>query len=82
LWQTITLAVLAFAIGLPAGLIAGRFVWVAFAHSLGLESDPFIPGGTVFVTAAGMAVVALLAAVPPAWLVTRGDVAQTLQSRA
>jgi ABC-type lipoprotein release transport system permease subunit len=81
LWQTLTLAVLAFVIGLPAGLIAGRFVWVAFAHSLGLESDPFIPDGTVFVTAAGMAVVALLAAVPPAWLVTRGDVAQTLQSR-
>jgi ABC-type lipoprotein release transport system permease subunit len=81
LWQTITLAAAAFAVGLPAGLIAGRVVWTAFADSLGLAADSFIPPATVLVTAVGMLVVALLAAIPPAWLVTRGDVARTLQSR-
>jgi ABC-type antimicrobial peptide transport system permease subunit len=81
LWQTITLATLAFVVGVPVGLIAGRFVWVAFAHRLGVETDPFVPLGNLLIVGAGMAVVALLAAIPPAWLVTRGDVAHTLQTR-
>jgi ABC-type lipoprotein release transport system permease subunit len=81
LWQTITLATLAFVVGVPVGLIAGRFAWVAFAHRLGVETDPFVPLGNLLIVGAGMAVVALLAAIPPAWLVTRGDVAHTLQTR-
>jgi hypothetical protein len=60
----------ALVIGLPLGLLAGRWTWAAFATRLGLVADPMLPGKPVLLAIVGAALVGLLAAVTPAWLAT------------
>jgi predicted lysophospholipase L1 biosynthesis ABC-type transport system permease subunit len=46
-WQASTLAVVSLAIGLPLGIAAGRWVWSAFATSLGILPSPAVPAAAV-----------------------------------
>jgi ABC-type antimicrobial peptide transport system permease subunit len=58
LWQACALTVTALAVGLPLGVIAGRWSWAVFAGSAGVAADPAVP------------VPAVLAAVPAALILT------------
>ena len=42
-WQATTLVVIAVAVGLPLGTIAGRLGWAAFAQHIGFASQPVVP---------------------------------------
>lgn len=44
LWQSTMLSSIALLLGLPLGIIVGRWIWVGFAGRLGVVSDPQIPG--------------------------------------
>ena len=62
-WQALSLAAVALAIGVPLGLLAGRWAWVLFASSAGLAPAASIPLPLVLLTipvtaalAAGLAV--------------------------
>jgi putative ABC transport system permease protein len=55
-WQATALAAVALLIGLPAGLLAGRWAWALFAASLGVGNAAVIP------------VLLILLAIPVTWL--------------
>ena len=57
-WQTVTLLLVAVVVGLPLGIVAGRWAWTGFATSLGvvpITVVPLIPliVGSIAVVAAG-----------------------------
>jgi ABC-type lipoprotein release transport system permease subunit len=70
-WQATALGLAAVTIGIPAGVISGRWGWRAVAGQLGVASGPVMPLLAVSAVAAGVAVLAHLIAVIPAWRVTR-----------
>ncbi len=70
-WQATALGLAAVAVGIPAGVISGRWGWRAVAGQLGVASGPVVPLLAVSAVAAGVAVFAHLVAVIPAWRVTR-----------
>jgi hypothetical protein len=42
LWQACVVSLVALAVGLPAGVLAGRWAWMLFAGSAGAPSDPVV----------------------------------------
>jgi putative ABC transport system permease protein len=79
-WQSVTLALAAFVVGAPFGLVLGRAVWSTYATRLGLEPDGFIPLTTVAIALGAVAGIAFLAAIVPSWLVNRSTAARDLQA--
>jgi hypothetical protein len=64
-WQSATLVVLATAIGVPLGVLAGRIAWSAFADRLGVSTSPTIPVLSVALLVPALLVLGgLIAAVP------------------
>jgi hypothetical protein len=80
LWQSLTLATGALALGLPLGLLAGRQVWSGYATGLGVASDAFVPFPPILLAVVGTVAVAFLAAIPSSWYVIRSHLAGTLRS--
>ncbi len=68
-------------IGVPAGIAAGRWLWLAFAHQLSAVPDPVVPGGSIALAGVAALVLAnLVAALPgraagrtPAAIVLRAE---------
>jgi hypothetical protein len=46
-WQSATLAAVALAIGVPAGILLGRLAWDLFADRLGVIVVPIVAWGAV-----------------------------------
>ena len=64
-WQASTFAVVALAIGLPLGVVAGRWAWQLTADTLGVYSSQVVPLAAMAAAAAGAVLAAnLVAAVP------------------
>jgi ABC-type lipoprotein release transport system permease subunit len=57
-WQATTMIVISLAVGIPAGVTAGRAVWTGFADRLGVPPEPVVP---LLALSAGTAVALLLA---------------------
>jgi hypothetical protein len=78
-WQATALGVGAVVIGLPLGVVAGRWTWRLIANQLGVASGPVVP----LVPVAGAIVIALvlanLAAAVPAWRASRVAPAEALR---
>ena len=66
-WQATVLGLAAVAIGLPLGVVAGRWGWWAVAEQLGVASGPVVPLLLIAVVAIGAVLVAHGVAVIPAW---------------
>jgi hypothetical protein len=64
-WQTTTITTIGLVIGIPTGIIIGRYAWNHIAASLGIAATPVIPAVAI-VAAAALAIVALntIAAIP------------------
>ncbi len=58
LWQALAFSIVAVAVGLPLGSLAGRWAWLLFARSAGVPGDPVVP---VLVLAAFIPATLLLA---------------------
>jgi ABC-type lipoprotein release transport system permease subunit len=64
-WQATTLAFVGLAVGIPSGLLLGRFVWQRVADDLGVETVSTISGLGLIATIVGaLALVNLIAFVP------------------
>jgi hypothetical protein len=64
-WQTLTLLLVAAIVGLPLGIVTGRWVWARFATSLGVVPVTVIPLSSLVVgLVAGVATGALLTSLP------------------
>ena len=67
LWHASFLALPAVALGLPAGVILGRWGWGMLARSLGVPSVPVVPMLALVAVAALALVAANLLAIWPSW---------------
>ena len=64
-WQATALTVVPLLVGLPLGVMAGRWVWHVFADHLGVVPDPAVPVlAVVLAVPAAILVANLLAAIP------------------
>lgn len=64
-WHATTIAVVALAVGVPLGLLVGRFTWRSVADELGVSTDPTLPLlAMVALLPAALLAVNLVAAVP------------------
>ena len=63
-WQSTTLAAIGVVVGLPLGLVAGRWVWTLVAESTGVASDPIVPVLILLVVPGALLAANLLAALP------------------
>jgi ABC-type lipoprotein release transport system permease subunit len=53
-------------VGVPLGLLLGKFVWEHIAGAIGVATDPSIPVVAIVLTAVGVVIVAVVAALVPA----------------
>jgi len=80
-WQSTAVAIVGLVVGVPAGIAAGRWLWLAFARQLAAVPDPVIPAGSIALAAVAALVLAnLVAALPgraaartPAAIVQRAE---------
>jgi ABC-type lipoprotein release transport system permease subunit len=79
-WQATTLAAVAAVVGVPIGIAAGRWVWIVFAHQLGIVPRPAFPILTVAAVGLATVVVANLVAILPGRAAARVRPALVLRS--
>jgi predicted lysophospholipase L1 biosynthesis ABC-type transport system permease subunit len=65
-WQAATFAVIGLVVGVPVGLVAGRFVWHEVAGGIGVDAAGAIPTLPLLLLAVAVVVVALAVAAVPA----------------
>lgn len=78
-WQALSLAAVALLIGVPLGLLAGRWAWVLFASSAGLAPAASIPVALVLLIIPVTVALAALIALWPARAAARVRPAVTLR---
>ena len=66
-WQAVTLAVVTLAIGLPLGVVAGRWTWIVFSTHLNAVSSVHVPLTPALLMIPSAVMIAILLAVGPAW---------------
>ncbi|MGO9218506.1 MAG: FtsX-like permease family protein [Streptosporangiaceae bacterium] len=79
-WEATTLAAAALAVGVPLGVLAGRWAWVVFAGSAGVASQADVPVPLVLLTVPATLLVANLIAAGPGWTAARIPAATVLRS--
>ncbi len=79
-WQALSLAVVALLIGVPLGLLAGRWAWVLFASSAGLAPAASIPVALVLLIIPVTVALAALIATWPAQAAARVRPATVLRA--
>ena len=65
-WQAVALAVVGGAIGIPLGVLVGRFVWRSVAEGTGVRTVYELPAVAVLLAIPAAALIAVLAALIPA----------------
>jgi hypothetical protein len=79
-WQACTFAGLALLIGLPLGVVAGRWAWALFADSAGVGSQPDIPLSLILLAVPVTLALATLIAAWPGWRAARIRPARVLRT--
>ena len=70
-WQASALAATALLVGLPVGLLAGRWAWALFAGSVGVAGTAEVPLPIVLAVIPVTLLVASLLAAGPGWAAAR-----------
>ena len=79
-WQATTLVAVALVIGVPLGIVAGRWAWTTFADGLGVVAVPRVPAAAVAAVVVLALVAANLVAALPAQIAARTRPAPVLRS--
>jgi hypothetical protein len=79
-WQSSVVAVVGLVIGVPVGIAAGRWLWLAFAHELSAVPDPVIPAASIALAAVAALVLANLVAALPGRAAARTPAAVVLRA--
>jgi hypothetical protein len=79
-WQSTVIAVVGLVIGVPVGIAAGRWLWLAFAHELSAVPDPVIPAGSIALAVVAALVLANLVAALPGRAAARTPAAIVLRA--
>jgi putative ABC transport system permease protein len=70
-WQATALTIVALAIGIPIGVMAGRWGWNAFAERLGVVPEPIVPAVAVLLVVPIAVVLANLISIVPGRIASR-----------
>jgi FtsX-like permease family len=79
-WQSSAIAAVGLVVGVPLGIAAGRWLWLAFAHELAAVPDPTIPVGSIALAAVAALVLANLVAALPGLRAARTPAAEVLRA--
>jgi hypothetical protein len=79
-WQSSVVAVVGLVIGVPVGIAAGRWLWLAFARELSAVPDPVIPAASIALASVAALVVANLVAALPGRTAGRTPAAVVLRA--
>jgi ABC-type lipoprotein release transport system permease subunit len=79
-WQATTFALVAGLLGVPLGLVGGRWAWRLVAEQLGVTAGPVVPPFPVLAITTGALLIANLAAAGPGWAAARIQPAVALRS--
>jgi hypothetical protein len=79
-WQATAVAVVGLVVGVPLGIAAGRWLWLAFARELSAVPDPVVPAGSVVLAAVAALVLANLVAALPGRAAARTPAAIVLRA--
>ncbi len=79
-WQASVAAFVGFVIGVPIGLIVGRWLWSLFARAIYVVPSPSLPVADVAVVALGTLILANLAAIVPGRIAARTPTALVLRA--
>ena len=80
LWQAAAVALAGIVIGVPAGVAAGRLIWLAFAANLGVVPAPVVIGWVIAAIALGTVLVAIALAIGPSLAAARSRPASLLRA--
>ena len=79
-WQSSVIVVTGLVIGVPLGIAAGRWLWVAFARELSAVPDPTVPAGSIAVAAVAALVLANAVAAVPGRRAARTPAAEVMRA--
>jgi len=79
-WQAAAIALVAVVVGVTLGVVAGRVAWTVAVANLGIIEVMAVPMGAVALVAAGALAGAVLLALVPAVIATRGRPAEALRT--
>jgi ABC-type antimicrobial peptide transport system permease subunit len=79
-WQATVTAVIGLVIGVPLGIAAGRWLWLAFAGELAAVPDPVIPVVSITLAAVAALILANLVAAIPGQRAARTPAATVLRA--
>jgi hypothetical protein len=79
-WEVTALAAAALLVGLPLGLLAGRWAWLLFAGSAGVGSQADVPVSLVLLVVPVTIILAVLLAAAPGWTAARISPATVLRA--
>jgi hypothetical protein len=79
-WQSSVVAVAGLVVGVPVGIAAGRWLWLAFARELSAVPDPVIPAASIALAAVAALVLANLVAALPGRAAARTPAAIVLRA--
>jgi ABC-type lipoprotein release transport system permease subunit len=80
-WEASALAAVALLAGMPLGVLAGRWAWIAFAGSAGVSRTPAIELPLVLLTVPATLLLASLIAAQPGWQAARIRPATVLRTQ-
>jgi len=79
-WQATVTAAIGLVIGIPLGIAAGRWLWLAFASELAAVPDPVIPAVSITLAAVAALILANLVAAVPGLRAARTPAATVLRA--
>jgi putative ABC transport system permease protein len=79
-WQSSVVAAVGLVIGVPAGIAAGRWLWLAFARELSAVPDPVVPAASIALAVVAALVLANLVAALPGRAAARTPAAIVLRA--
>jgi hypothetical protein len=79
-WQAAVCVALGTAIGIPAGIAAGRFLWDRFAAEIYVVPEPAIAVLMTTIVGVSALILAILTAITPGWLAARARIATNLRA--
>jgi ABC-type lipoprotein release transport system permease subunit len=79
-WQATALMLVVLAVGLPLGVIAGRWIWALFANQLGVTAEAPLPWVFVVCVVPAALLLGNLVAAIPAWSARNTKALATLRA--
>jgi ABC-type lipoprotein release transport system permease subunit len=79
-WQSTVVAVVGLVLGVPLGIAAGRWLWLAFARELSAVPDPVVPAASIALAAVAALALANLVAAFPGLRAARTPAAEALRA--